>query len=277
MKLLFENWRKVLKEAKFEGEATTMVRNIVNKIKDHLSANKGEPRIKPRFGSIKHPLESVAYDNKYFGGLPKSLEEEGIKKITFQLRVEPSTAFGEGKKFSVSGQTMTSDDDSDGEMVRDRIVAVNVSLSDEFRIGDMSELIEKMKDTTVHELTHGGQSIDVLKKAGKQQKKAFQGGLASIDALGLYYLDPSEIEAYARGTYKRAKMSKVPFSAKLDDSIGEFINFYAHPKELAKGEVRYTKDEVTDFFKNDYRQSIIGYAKKNLPAAVIKEVEQETF
>ena len=60
-------------------------------------------------------------------------------------------------------------------------------------------------------------------------------------------------------------------------AIGEFINFYAHPKELAKDEIQYTKDEVIDFFTNDYRQSIIGYAKKNLPAAVIKEVEQETF
>ena len=49
------------------------------------------------------------------------------------------------------------------------------------------------------------------------------------------------------------------------------------PKNSPRVKFNIPRDEVIDFFKNDYRQSIIGYAKKNLPAAVIKEVEQETF
>ena len=44
---------------------------------------------------------------------------------------------------------------------------VNVYLSDEFTMKDMSNLIEKMKDTAVHEITHGGQSTDVLRKSGQ--------------------------------------------------------------------------------------------------------------
>ena len=259
MKQILTEWRKYLNEAKFENEATKMVRDVVKNIKDYLRD----------YG--KYPLESIVYDNKYFGGLPKTLASQGIKEVRFSLEVEPSTAFGKGKKFSVGGKTYNHDDDGDGrwEMVRERKVKIEVWLSDEFGMRDMSDLIEKMKDTAVHELIHGDQSPDVLNKSGKAQQKAFQHGLISIDALRLYYLDPAETEAYARGLYKRAKMSKVSFTAKLDQQIGELLNFYANPKELEKN-VNYTEEEVNNFFKNEYRQSIIDYAKENLPAAVME-------
>jgi len=262
--------RDNLKEAKFENEATKMVRDVVNNIKKHLRAYDGEPRIKPRFGELEHPLESIVYDKKSFGGLPDTLAAQGINKVTFSLKVEPSTAFGEGKKFGVDGKTFTYDDDfGKGEIVKDRQVKVNVYLSDEFTMKDMSSLIEKMKDTAVHEITHGGQSTDVLRKSGKAQMKAFQYGLTSLGALRLYYLEPAETEAYSRGVYKRAKMSKTPFTTKLDEHIKELLRFYAHPKKLKNRDTQYTEEEVNNFFKKEYRQSIIDYAKKNLPAAVI--------
>ena len=271
--------KEVLTEAKFENEATKMVRDAVKNIKDHLRANGGEPRIKPRFGSIENPLESIVYDKKYFGGLPDRLADQGIVKVTFSMKVEPSTAFGEGKKFGVDGKTITYDDDDprSGETARERQVVVNVYLSDEFSMKDMSRLVEKMKDTAVHEITHGGQSTDILRKSGRAQMKAFQYGLTSIDALRLYYLDPAETEAYARGLYKRAKMSKVPYTAKLDEQINELLDFYSHPKMLEKKDTQYTEEEVKDFFKNEYRQSLIDYAKKNLPAAVIENLIREAM
>ena len=84
MKLILENWKKYLHEAKFENEATKMVRDAVNNIKKHLKAYGGEPRIKPRFGeSLEHPLETIVYDKKYFGGLPDTLAAQGINKVTF--------------------------------------------------------------------------------------------------------------------------------------------------------------------------------------------------
>jgi len=262
--------RDNLKEAKFENEATKMVRDVVNNIKKHLRAYDGEPRIKPRFGELEHPLESIVYDKKSFGGLPDTLAAQGINKVTFSLKVEPSTAFGEGKKFGVDGKTFTYDDDfGKGEIVKDRQVRVNVYLSDEFTMKDMSSLIEKMKDTAVHEITHGGQPTDVLRKSGQAQMKAFQHGLTSLEALRLYYLEPAETEAYARGVYKRAKMSKAPFTTKLDEQIKELLGFYAHPKTLEKSDTQYTEEEVNNFFKKEYRQSIIDYAKETLPAAVI--------
>ena len=267
---IVENCRKYLKEAKFENEATKMVRDVVKNIKDHLRAYDGEPRIKPRFGELEHPLETIVYDKKYFGGLPETLADQGINKVTFALEVQPSTAFGEGKKFGVDGKTFTYDDDfGKGEIVKDRQVRVNVYLSDEFTMKDMSSLIEKMKDTAVHEITHGGQPTDVLRKSGQAQMKAFQHGLTSLEALRLYYLEPAETEAYARGVYKRAKMSKVPFTTKLDEQIKELLGFYAHPKTLEKSDTQYTEEEVNNFFKKEYRQSIIDYAKETLPAAVI--------
>ena len=266
-----------MNEARFENEATKMVRDAVKNIKDHLRAYNGEPRIKPRFGSLESPLESIVYDKKYFGGLPDRLADQGITKVTFSMKVEPSTAFGEGKKFEITGKTIRYDDDDPrtGEITRERQVVVGVALSDEFRMNDMSRLVEKMKDTAVHELTHGGQSTDVLKKSGAAQMKAFQHGLTSIEALRLYYLDPAETEAYARGLYKRAKMSKVPYTTKLDEQIDDLLDFYNHPKTLEMKDTQYTEEEVNDFFRNEYRQSLIDYAKENLPAAVIEGLLKE--
>ena len=270
---------EVITEAKFENEATKMVRDAVKNIKDHLRAYGGEPRIQPRFGVIENPLESIVYDKEHFGGLPEKLADQGITKVTFHMKVEPSTAFGEGIKFGVDGKTISYDDDDPRlkEPVKERQVIVNVYLSDEFRMTDMSELIERMKDTAVHEITHGGQSKEILKKSGQAQLKAFRAGLNSIDALRLYYLDPAETEAYARGVYKRAKMSKVPFTTKLDQNIEELLRYYAHPKMLTKRGTEYTEEEVNDFFKNEYRQSLIDYAKKTLPAAVIETLIKEAM
>jgi hypothetical protein len=271
--------KEVITEAKFENEATKMVRDAVKNIKDHLRAYGGEPRIQPRFGVIENPLESIVYDKEHFGGLPEKLADQGITKVTFHMKVEPSTAFGEGIKFGVDGKTISYDDDDPRleEPIKERQVIVNVYLSDEFRMTDMSELIERMKDTAVHEITHGGQSKEILKKSGQAQLKAFRAGLNSIDALRLYYLDPAETEAYARGVYKRAKMSKVPFTTKLDQNIEELLRYYAHPKMLTKRGTEYTEEEVNDFFKNEYRQSLIDYAKKTLPAAVIETLIKEAM
>jgi GNAT superfamily N-acetyltransferase len=70
-------------------------------------------------------------------------------------------------------------------------------------------------------------------------------------------------------------MSKVPYTTKLDEQIGELLGFYGHPKMLDKKDTQYTEEEVNDFFKNEYRQSLIDYAKENLPAAVIEGIINE--
>ena len=109
-------------------------------------------------------------------------------------------------------------------------------------------------------LLNGGQSKEILKKSGQAQLKAFRAGLNSIDALRLYYLDPAETEAYARGVYKRAKMSKVPFTTRrLDQNIEELLRYYAHPKMLTKRGTEYTEEEVND--QDVDRQSLIDYVK----------------
>ena len=61
------------------------------------------------------------------------------------MKVEPSTAFGEGIKFGVDGKTISYDDDDPRleEPIKERQVIVNVYLSDEFRMTDMSELLNE--------------------------------------------------------------------------------------------------------------------------------------
>jgi hypothetical protein len=68
-------------------------------------------------------------------------------------------------------------------------------------------------------------------------------------------------------------MTKAPFHEMLDDEIKRRLSFYAHPKQLEI--VEYSEQEVRSFFENDYRQALLDYTKKNLPAAVIEGTIKE--
>jgi len=54
----------------------------------------------------------------------------------------------------------------------------------------------------------------------------------------------------------------------VSTEIERNLNFYTHPKELAR--VEFSEQEVRSFFEDDYRQALLDYARKNLPAAVLE-------
>jgi len=180
------------------------------------------------------------------------------------MRVVPSTAFGEGITFGTQGSAMMGDEDG----VRDRMVVIKVFLSDAFTKSDLSLLNARLKNTLAHEFTHGGQPEDLLVTSGEAQMSAMRKGLKTLEAISAYYLDAAEVEAFARGMYKQAKMTKTPFHKMVDVEIARNLAFYAHPKEIALAE--YSEEEITSFFENEYRQALLDYARKNLPAAVLE-------
>jgi len=256
---------ELLSEAKFEREATQISREVMKKITDHLEANDGETRIPHRFIKSDKDLEKrFGYGGYGQPKVPEALASAGVTKIVIEMRVVPSTAFGEGITFGTQGSAMMGDEDG----VRDRMVVIKVFLSDAFTKSDLSLLNARLKNTLAHEFTHGGQPEDLLVTSGEAQMSAMRKGLKTLEAISAYYLDAAEVEAFARGMYKQAKMTKTPFHKMVDVEIARNLAFYAHPKEIALAE--YSEEEITSFFENEYRQALLDYARKNLPAAVLE-------
>jgi hypothetical protein len=217
----------------------------------------------------ENDLQGFGYGGYGQPKVPETLKAEGVNAIVVKLGVEPSTAFAKDSKFASSGQTRMGDDEGG----RQRMIVVDVALSDAFTRDDLSLLNARVKSTITHELTHGGQGEDILAISGNAQKEAFRLGMKTIEGLRSYYLDPAEVEAFARGMYKQAKMTKAPFHEMVTTEIDRNLAYYTHPKELEK--VEFSEQEVRSFFEDDYRQALLDYAKKNLPAAVIEGTIKE--
>ena len=262
--------KETLTEAKFENETTKIAREIMSRVTAHLD-HYGEPRVPHRYMANENDLQGFGYGGYGQPKVPETLKAEGVNAIVVKLGVEPSTAFAEGSKFASTGQARMRDDE-DG---RDRMIIIDVALSDAFTQKDLSLLNARVKNTIAHELTHGGQGEDILTISGNAQKEAFRLGMKTIEGIRSYYLDPAEVEAFARGIYKQAKMTKTPFHEMVSAEIERSLNFYTHPKELAR--VEFSEEEVRSFFEEDYRQALLAYAKANLPAAVIEGLIRESM
>jgi hypothetical protein len=262
--------KETLTEAKFENEATKIAREIMSRVTAHLD-HYGEPRVPHRYMANENDLQGFGYGGYGQPKVPETLKAEGVNAIVVKLGVEPSTAFAEGSKFASTGQARMRDDE-DG---RDRMIVIDVALSDAFTRNDLSLLNARVKNTITHELTHGGQGEDILTISGNAQKEAFRLGMKTIEGIRSYYLDPAEVEAFARGIYKQAKMTKTPFHEMVSAEIERSLNFYTHPKELAR--VEFSEEEARSFFEEDYRQALLDYAKANLPAAVIEGLIREAM
>ena len=68
-------------------------------------------------------------------------------------------------------------------------------------------------------------------------------------------------------------MTKTPFHEMVSTEIDRNLAYYTHPKELER--VEFAEQEIRSFFEDEYRQALLDYAKKNLPAAVIEGIIKE--
>jgi len=109
-----------------------------------------------------------------------------------------------------------------------------------------NELIAELKDAIRHELEHTSQGRF---NKGVTPDGIDQDDLPLVDYLTLDY----EIPAFVQGIYKNAKTKKIPFSKALQNFLDERMD-ELDPDEEAKVKKIYT-----------------AWAKKNLPAAQIKE------
>jgi len=264
MKNILTEWRIFLNELKFEGATTELTRQVIPYIKDHLDENEGKPNFEPGEDIGHLPLN--IYFFKEDGELPKSVSDIGVTHIWYNIKGFPSGRLLEYDTFSVGGEFTPVDDDA-------RIIKITVGLTKDFRITDMSKLLERLKSVTIHEITHAGQSPETWKKTGEDSEKAKKLKYSSIKALRHYFMSPGEIEAFARGIYKQARMAKrswdpkIPFAKKVDDYIDENIALYTHPGVLSLPRTQYTKDEVIDFFSEEFRGAIMDYAREYFPSA----------
>ena len=107
-------------------------------------------------------------------------------------------------------------------------------------------LNSELKDSIRHELEHIGQFN--FPKGTKYRKGTPDKGFE-------YYTLDFEIPAFVQGIYKKAKTQKIPFSQALEDFLDERI------------------DELSPQEKDKLRQIYLDFARKNLPAAQIDEVQ----
>lgn len=104
----------------------------------------------------------------------------------------------------------------------------------------------EIKDSIRHELEHIGQFN--FPKGTKYRKGTPDKGFE-------YYTLDFEIPAFVQGIYKKAKTQKIPFSQALEDFLDERV------------------DELSPQEEDKLRQIYLGFARENLPAAQIDEIQ----
>lgn len=104
----------------------------------------------------------------------------------------------------------------------------------------------EIKDSIRHELEHIGQFN--FPKGTKHRKGTPNKGFD-------YYTLDFEIPAFVQGIYKKAKTQKISFSQALEDFLDERV------------------DELSPQEKDKLRQTYLDFARKNLPAAQIDEIQ----
>ena len=85
-------------------------------------------------------------------------------------------------------------------------------------------------------------------------------------------------ETYAKEVYKRAKYYKIPYTEALDMRIKQFFDMFKRRRDKINAEderetpgeyrVKYTEEELNDFFYKELRDKYIAFAKTKYPEAV---------
>ena len=163
---------------------------------------------------------------------------------------------------------------------RDDYIKINSYFDIGFNEQDLNEYLGELKSVTIHEIQHGGQTTDVLDTAHppKDPLGPIRWDYNKIDGIRGYYASDSETDTYTKEVYKRAKYYKVPYTEALDMRIKQFFDMFRRRRDKINAEdeketpgeyrVKYTEEELKDFFYNELRDKYIAFAKTKYPEAV---------
>tara|TARA_Y100000591_G_scaffold76042_1_gene63418 strand:- start:317 stop:1147 length:831 start_codon:yes stop_codon:yes gene_type:complete len=274
MKLIMENWRGFLKEGRYEAATTELTRKVIPHVKyiiDEVIPSDGVQN------SRKDLILVIGKKYQAGKGLPKELEDM-MYMAEFTFHIDKKLAEETGDKFQIGGMHMS----VPGEDKRDDYIKINSFLDIGFNEQDLNAYLGELKAVTIHEIQHGGQTDDMLATAfppripGKIPQIRWD--YNKIDGIRGYYASDSETETYAKEVYKRAKYYKIPYTEALDMRIKQFFDMFRRRRDKMNAEdeketpgeyrVKYTEEELKDFFYNELRDKYIAFAKTKYPEAV---------
>ena len=274
MKLIMENWRGFLQEGRYEAATTELTRKVIPHVKYIIK------EIIPEI--IENPPRKdliLVIGKKYQAGkgLPKELEDK-MYMAEFTFHIDKKLAEETGDKFQIGGMHMS----VPGEDKRDDYIKINSYLDIGFNEQDLNAYLGELKAVTIHEIQHGGQTDDMLATAfppripGKIPQIRWD--YNKIDGIRGYYASDSETDTYTKEVYKRAKYHKVPYTEALDMRLKQFFDMFRRRRDNMNAEderetpgeyrVKYTEEELKDFFYNELRDKYIAFAKTKYPEAV---------
>jgi len=135
-----------------------------------------------------------------------------------------------------------------------------------FDITMTNELISRIKNVISHEIQHAYQ-MHFKKEMYESDDYDPEKVNDSFESFKDYWLLPTEVEANAKGIYKKAKHLRIPFTEALDRFIDLYIKDYTDVNYFGN---EY-KDLLIDLFDYHLRSAILEYAIKNFPASQVSE------
>jgi hypothetical protein len=274
MKLIMEQWRGFLQEGRYEAATTELTRKVIPHVKyiiDEVIPSEGVQ-------NSRNDLILVI-GKKYQAGktLPKELENM-MYMAEFTFHIDKKLAEETGDKFQIGGMHMS----VPGEDKRDDYIKINSYFDIGFNEQDLNAYLGELKAVTIHEIQHGGQTDDVLATAFPPREPLkipqTRWDYNKIDGIRGYYASDSETDTYTKEVYKRAKYYKVPYTEALDMRIKQFFDMFKRRRDNMNAEderetpgeyrVKYTEEELNDFFYKELRDKYIAFAKTKYPEAV---------
>jgi len=271
VKKLMTEWRGFLQEGRYEAATTELTRKVLPHVKYIID------EVIPS-DSVQNSRKDLilVIGKKYLAGktLPKELEDM-VYMVEFTFHIDKKLAEETGDKFQIGGMHMSDPSDR-----RDDYIKINSFLDIGFNEQDLNAYLGELKAVTIHEIQHGGQTTDVLDTAHppKGPLNPLNWDYNKIDGLRGYYASDSETDTYAKEVYKRAKYHKVPYTEALDMRIKQFFDMFKRRRDNMNAEderetpgeyrVKYTEEELNDFFYKELRDKYIAFAKTKYPEAV---------
>jgi len=271
MKLIMEGWRGFLQEGRYEAATTELTRKVIPHVKYIIDEVIPSENVQ---NSRKDLILVIGKKYLRGKGLPKELDDK-MYLAQFAFHIDKKLAEETGDKFQIGGLFM-----GDTEDPEDSYIKINSFLDIGFNEQDLNAYLGELKAVTIHEIQHGGQTTDVLDTAypPKGPLSPINWDKNKIDGIRGYYASESETDTYTKEIYKRAKYHKIPFPEALDMRIKQFFDMYKRRRDNMNAEderetpgeyrVKYTEEELNDFFYKELRDKYIAFAKTKYPEAV---------
>jgi len=267
-----EQWRQFLQEGRYEAATTEMTRKVMEHVK--MLLENGLPQEPNKRGDGRHPMMPKRFEKRR-GDLPKELGEL-MSYVNYKFLVDPLLFEETGNKFTIGGKF-----GKDEMYPEDNHLEVTSYLSKEFSEQDFNDYLADLKGTTIHEIQHGGQADETWETATPRSEagELTRGyNYNRLSGLQNYYGSDAEIDSYTKEIYKKAKYYKKPFSEIMDARLEQFFNMFKRRRDKMNAEderevpgeqtrVRYSEEELRDFFFKELRDIFINAAKKKYPEA----------